>query len=147
MTAAHYQKPGWATKHVFNPMVEAATRIGLSMRGSRILAVQGRTSGKWYTTPVNPLTFDGSRYLVAPRGETGWVKNIRARKTGVLRLGRKSEPIAVEELPDDAKLPIIRNYLARWAMETGAFFGLPKDPTDEQIAAIVSRHPVFRIVG
>ena len=146
MTTMHYNKPGWATKHVMNPAIELATKMGLSMRGSRVLAVQGRKSGKWYTTPVNPLAFEGERYLVAPRGETGWVKNIRVSKTGILRLGRKSEPIAVEEVADEQKLPILREYLKHWAMETASMFGLPKEPTDEQIAAIVSRHPVFRII-
>ncbi|MCZ2108121.1 MAG: nitroreductase/quinone reductase family protein [Dehalococcoidia bacterium] len=147
MTVTYYSKPNWAMKHVLNPAIELVTKSGLSLRGSRVLAVQGRKSGKWYTTPVNLLEFEGGRYLVAPRGETGWVKNIRSSKTGIVRLGRKSEPIAVEEVADDQKLPVLREYLRRWSAETAGMFGLSKKPSDEQIAAIVSRHPVFRIVG
>src|ERR1700686_4247646 len=61
----HYQRPGWFTKHVFNRFVALLTRLGLSVWGSRILVVRGRTSGVLRETPVNVLTLDGSRYLVA----------------------------------------------------------------------------------
>jgi hypothetical protein len=68
--ATHYQRPGWFTKHVFNPIVAGLTRLGVSLVGSRVLEVRGRNSGEWRRTPVNPLGYDGERYIVAPRGET-----------------------------------------------------------------------------
>ncbi|MBI2766101.1 MAG: nitroreductase family deazaflavin-dependent oxidoreductase [Chloroflexi bacterium] len=116
------------------------------MRGSRVLAVQGRKSGAWHSTPVNPLSLAGERYLVAPRGETQWVRNIRASGGGRLTLGRKTEEIRVEEVADVGKLPILRAYLEYWRAETGRFFGLRKDPSDEEIVAIAGKHPVFRIL-
>src|SRR5262249_7455503 len=61
-----YVRPGWFTRHVFNPMVAALTRAGLSVWGSRELRVRGRRSGEWRATPVNLLSHDGNRYLVAP---------------------------------------------------------------------------------
>src|SRR5215475_4118867 len=100
-----YVKPDWFTQHVFNPTVLGLTRLGVSVYGSRILAVRGRKSGEWRTNPVNLLEFQGERYLVAPRGVTDWVKNIRASGTGELRLGSRSEPIHVSEIPDAEKLP------------------------------------------
>jgi deazaflavin-dependent oxidoreductase (nitroreductase family) len=109
--AAHYKKPGWFTKHVFNNLVAGLTRLGISVMGSRVLRVRGRTSGEWRTTPVNLLTFEGERYLVAPRGETQWVKNIRKAGGGELQLGRKTEPIQVVELPDEEKPDLLRAYL------------------------------------
>ncbi len=133
MAAKVYRKPGFATKHVFNPVFEGLTRLGIGIRGARVLEVRGRKSGKWFSTPVNPLSFEGQRYLVAPRGETQWVRNIRASGGGRLRLGRRTEIVHVAEVPDGEKTPILRAYLRRWAMETGVFFGLPKNPTDEQI--------------
>ena len=68
--ADYYRAPGWFTRNVFNRLVAFLTRQGISVLGSRVLAVKGRTSGQWRTTPVNPLTHDGRRYLVAARGET-----------------------------------------------------------------------------
>lgn len=142
-----YQKPDFATRNLFNPVVAFFTgTLGISMRGSRVLAVRGRKSGEWRTTPVNPLTFEGERYLVAPRGVTHWVRNIRDSGTGELRKGRSAETIHVTEIPDEEKVPILRAYLKQWAMETKKFFGLPgPEVSDEEIAAIASNHPVFRI--
>lgn len=143
---AHYKKPGWFTKHVFNRVVAAMTRLGISVWGSRVLRVRGRTSGEWRTTPVNLLTVDGQRYLVAPRGETQWVKNIRKAGGGELQLGRKTEPIQVVELPDEEKPALLRAYLKRWKAEVGVFFdGVSATSPDEDVRRIAPDHPVFRI--
>lgn len=143
-----YQEPDFLTRNIFNPAVAFFTgTLGLSLRGSRVLAVRGRKSGEWRTTPVNPLTFEGHRYLVAPRGVTHWVRNIRASGEGVLRKGRHEEPIRVLELPDAEKVPVIRAYLQLWGMETRKLFGLPDaNVPAEEIARIAPNHPVFRIL-
>jgi deazaflavin-dependent oxidoreductase (nitroreductase family) len=146
--AEHYDRPGWFTKHVFNRAVALLTRLGLSVSGSRILEVRGRRSGEWRRTPVNLLTLDGARYLVAPRGQTQWVKNIRVSGEGRLLLGRRSEPITVTELADDAKPPLLRAYLKRWKWEVGAFFGgVGPDSPDSELRRIAPDHPVFRIAS
>lgn len=140
-----YIKPTGADV-AFNRIVGLLTGAGISVLGSRVLAVRGRKSGQWRTVPVNLLTVDGARYLVAPRGETEWVRNIRVAGSGELRLGRKHEPITVTELPDTEKPPIIRSYLRRWAWEVGRFFdGLTRDATDEQIMTVAPGFPVFRV--
>jgi deazaflavin-dependent oxidoreductase (nitroreductase family) len=145
---ARYEKPDWLTKHVFNPLVSLLTNLGVSVRGSRILVVRGRKSGQIRTTPVNPLEIGGKRYLVAPRGETEWVRNLRAARGGELRLGRHREPIGVEELPDDLKPPILREYLRRWRMETGKFFdGVTAESPESELRRIAPRHPVFRVLS
>lgn len=146
MSTPHYQRPGWFTKHVFNRIVAAMTRVGISVWGSRVLRVRGRTSGEWRTTPVNLLTFEGQRYLVAPRGETQWVKNIRVAGGGELQLGRKTEPISVAELSDDEKPDLLRAYLKRWKAEVGVFFGgVSATSPEEDLRRIAPDHPVFRI--
>ena len=81
-TTPRYVRPGWFTQHVFNPAVALLTRAGLSVWGSRELRVRGRASGEWRSTPVNLLTHGGARYLVAPRGNTQWVRNVRAAGGG-----------------------------------------------------------------
>jgi deazaflavin-dependent oxidoreductase (nitroreductase family) len=141
-----YKKPDFATNYIFNPLVAMATKLGLSMRGSRVLSVRGRKSGQWRSTPVNPLTFENERYLVAPRGNTQWARNIRVTKEGVLKLGRKSETVHVEELADAEKVPILRAYLKNWASETKKFFGVANaNVPDEELARIAPQHPIFRI--
>ncbi|GAA1847030.1 nitroreductase family deazaflavin-dependent oxidoreductase [Pseudonocardia ailaonensis] len=130
----------------FNRVVAGLTRAGISVMGSRVLAVRGRTSGQWRTTPVNLLTVDGERYLVAPRGHTQWVRNLRASGTGELRVGRRTETFTATELTDAAKPVVIREYLRRWAWEVGAFFeGVDKSSTDETLLAVAPGFPVFRI--
>ena len=144
--ADHYQRPGWFTKHVFNPIVARLTRLGVSLAGSRVLEVQGRKSGEWRRTPVNPLEHEGDRYLVAPRGETQWVRNMRVSAEGRLRKGRRTEEFTAAEVPDDEKLPILRAYLKKWAWEVGAFFqGVGADAPDEDLRRIAPLHPIFRI--
>ena len=142
-----YDKPDWATQHVVNPLIALFTRLGLSVRGSRILAVRGRKSGAWRTTPVNLLTLGGRRYLVAPRGDTQWSRNLRAAGGGELRLGRKREEFRVEELADSAKPDVLRAYLKLWKFETGKWFdGVTHESSDEDVARIAADHPVFRIL-
>ena len=144
--AERYQRPGWFTKHVFNRLVAGLTRLGISVAGSRVLEVRGRNSGEWRRTPVNPLPFEGARYLVAPRGHTQWVKNLRAHPEGRLLVGRRVEPFSAVEVPDEEKEPLLRAYLKRWAWEVGAFFGgVGPDSTPEQVARIAPDHPVFRV--
>jgi deazaflavin-dependent oxidoreductase (nitroreductase family) len=142
----HYQRPGWFTKHVFNRVVAGLTRLGISIAGSRILEVRGRRSGEWRRTPVNPLEFEGARYLVAPRGNTQWVKNLRASPHGRLRVGPRTESVTAVEIPDEEKVPVLRAYLKRWKWEVGAFFGgVGPEASDEELARIARDHPVFRI--
>jgi deazaflavin-dependent oxidoreductase (nitroreductase family) len=145
-SSPRYVQPGWFTKHVFNPLVALLTRAGLSVWGSRELRVRGRKSGEWRTTPVNLLTYESNRYLVAPRGETQWVRNLRVARAGELRVGRRLEPFEATEVADADKVPILRAYLKRWKAEVGVFFdGVGATSSDEDVRRIAPDHPVFRI--
>ena len=143
-----YRKPGLFTTRVFNPVIGfLAGRLGLSLKGAQVLSVQGRKSGEWHRTPVNPLTFEGHRYLVAPRGETQWVRNIRVSRAARLTIAGKTETVRVEEVPDHQKPPILRAYLREWAWEVKQFFGgVGADAPEAEVARIAPRHPVFRIL-
>ena len=141
-----YLEPGPFTRRVFNPFVARLTKLGISVAGSRVLEVRGRTSGQVRSTVVNLLEVDGVRYLVAPRGVTQWVRNLRAAGSGTLRLGRKAESFTAVELPDQDKTPIIRAYLRAWAWEVGRFFeGLKADSPDSDLEAAAAGFPVFRV--
>ena len=144
--ATHYKRPGWFTKHVFNSIVAGLTRAGVSVMGSRVLEVPGRKSGQPRRTPVNLLTLNGVRYLVAPRGHTQWVRNLRASGEGRLLLGRRSEPFTAVEVADEQKPPILRAYLKRWKAEVGIFFeGVGPESGDQDLLRIAPDHPVFRL--
>ena len=135
-----------ATDAAFNGIVGFFTRIGLPLAGSRVLAVRGRSSGEWRTTPVNPLRVDGALYLVAPRGNAQWVRNIRVSGGGELRAGRRVTAFRAVEVADADKTPILRAYLKAWAWEVGRFFeGVTAASPDERLAEIAPGFPVFRI--
>jgi deazaflavin-dependent oxidoreductase (nitroreductase family) len=131
---------------LFNSSVAWLTRRGVSVWGSRVLYVRGRTSGQWRSTPVNVLSHDGRRYLVAPRGQTQWVRNIRVAGGGELRVGKRVEKFTVTELADAEKPTILRAYLRRWKMEVGVFFGgVDANAADARLLEIAPGYPVFLI--
>jgi deazaflavin-dependent oxidoreductase (nitroreductase family) len=141
-----FQEPGWFTKNVFNRLVATLTRLGISVAGSRVLEVKGRKSGEWRRTPVNLLTHEGDRYLVAPRGHTQWVKNLRVSGNGRLVLGRRSEEFSASEVGEEEKPALLRAYLKKWKWEVGTFFdGVGADSSEDELRRIAPDHPAFRI--
>ncbi|MEV6830890.1 nitroreductase family deazaflavin-dependent oxidoreductase [Amycolatopsis sp. NPDC051102] len=145
MNETRYIKPKKSTS-AFNEVVAKLTNLGVSVWGSRVLTVAGRKSGEPRSVPVNLLTVDGVRYLVAPRGETQWVRNLRAAGQGTLRVGRRVETFTFRELPDDEKPGILRAYLKRWKFEVGVFFdGVDAKASDEKLREIAPGYPIFEI--
>jgi deazaflavin-dependent oxidoreductase (nitroreductase family) len=141
-----YIAPDWFTRNIFNRIVHGINALGISIVGSRVLAVRGRKSGEWRTNPVNLLVIGGRRYLLAPRGETDWVRNLRVAGEGELRLGPKVERFTATELPDEEKPDLLREYLRRWAIEAGVFFeGVTANAPEDEMRRIAPNHPVFRI--
>ena len=83
MTMA-YLKPPAFTRRVANPVA-----MRLNARGGATLTVVGRRAPGARKVPVIPVEVGGSRYLVAPYGESDWVRNLRAAGSGELsRKGR-----------------------------------------------------------
>ena len=140
----HYREPGWFTQNVFNKSVAGLTRMGVSVLGSRVLEVRGRTTGEVRHTPVNLLALDGREYLVSPRGNGQWVRNVRAAGELDLLVGRRRCHYRATELGDDEKVPVLRAYLKRWKFEVGAFFGgVGPDSDDSALRTEGAKHPVF----
>ena len=141
-----YLRPSWFTQRIFNGSVASLTRAGVSVMGSRVLTVRGRRTGQERSVPVNLLTHAGRRYLVAPRGTTQWVRNLRAAGEGRLRVGRRVEEFTAEEIADAEKPEILRAYLRRWRFEVGTFFqGVGPKSSDEDLQRIAPDHPVFLV--
>ncbi|WP_370112018.1 nitroreductase family deazaflavin-dependent oxidoreductase [Streptacidiphilus sp. MAP12-33] len=137
-----------ATDRITRNLITWLTYRGVSVYGSRVLAVRGRKSGEWRTTPVNLLVIDGERYLVAPRGHTQWVRNMRAVGGGELRLGKKAEPFSATEVTDADKPAVLRAYMKKWAWEVSYFFGdVNADSPEEELHRIAPGFPVFHIAA
>ena len=146
-TAPRYLRPQRGDL-AFNRFVGWLVRRGVSVAGARRLSVRGRTTGEMRTTVVNLLELDGERYLVAPRGHTQWVRNLRAAGQGTLTVGRRHESFVAEELADADKGPVLAAYLDRWAWEVGRFFeDLDKDSDADALAAAAPDFPVFRVIA
>jgi deazaflavin-dependent oxidoreductase (nitroreductase family) len=135
-----------SSDRIFGRLMVLASRLGISVAGSRLLRVRGRSSGEWRQAPVNPLPFEGRTYLVAPRGHVQWVRNLRAAGEGELQRGWSRRRFTARELTDAEKPAILRAYLKKWAFEVGRFFeGVGADASDDDLRAILPKHPVFEI--
>lgn len=147
---AHYRRPGWFTRKVFNPGVAMLTAAGVSVLGSRVLEVRGRRSGEVRKTPVNLLELEGHRFLVSPRGEGEWVRNVRAADGHLdLVVGRRREHAVATEITDPGrKAEVLRAYLKRWQMEVGMFFdGVSATSDESELRRIAPQHPVFELAA
>ncbi len=144
---SYHRPPGWFMRNVFNRAVRGITAAGVSVVGSRIIEVRGRKSGQVRTTVVNVLDYEGHKYLVAPRGETAWVRNLRADDGRLtVRLGRRRSEKRAVEREGLAKLGVLRAYLRKWKFEVGVFFeGVGPDSSHAELAAVAGKHPVFRL--
>lgn len=129
MHQRRYLKPSWLISRVANPLL-------MWFGAVPTLQVQGRKTGRWRSVPVNILELGRERYLVAPRGETDWVRNLRAAGGSQLQYGRRTEPFTAAEVPDEEKPRVIEAYLERWGRQVRSQFEALPDPAD---------HPVFRI--
>ena len=140
-----YRRPGALMRRIANPVLVVAMRLGISVWGSRVLEVRGRKSGTPRRTPVNLLSYEGREYLVSPRGDTQWARNVRADGGRlVLVLGRRREERTATELADEDKPPVLRAYLGRWKMEVGMFFeGVSAASSDRDLLRVAAKHPVF----
>ena len=141
----HYRRPAWVTRQLVVPALNGLMRLGVSLWGSRVLEHRGRRPGSRYRTPVNLLAFEGRDYLVAARGETEWVRNVRADHGSlVLILGRRRAHRQASDVPVGRARRVLRAYLARWGFEVAKFFeGVGPDASDAELVAIAERHPVF----
>lgn len=133
---------------MFNGVVKRLSRLGISAFGAKELVVTGRKTRQRHSTPVNPLRFEGQLYLVAPRGQTQWVRNVRHDPRITLRSGRSEASYTAHEVNDISAVPVMRHYMKRWAWEVGKFFpeGVSAKSTDAELAAVIADHPVFRLV-
>lgn len=148
MTEQTSHAPVTRADRVFNGAVRWLTDRGVNLAGAQTLTVTGRKSGVPHRVPVNPVTVDGVRYLVAPRGVTDWVRNVRVHPEAQLRRGRRVTDVVLDECGDaDRHVAVLQRYLARWGWEVGRL--LPDGLTPDADADTLRRHldlvPVFQV--
>lgn len=145
MASTHYMQPQRLDR-TLSATVGWLARRGLSLAGSAELSVRGRTSGEWRRVPVNPLSHEDGWYLISARGDSQWVRNMRAAGGGRLQVGRRTRRFTAVELPDAERPAVLRAYLDKWGWQVGRFFGdVSADSTDREFLAAAHRHPVFRL--
>ena len=140
-----YDRPSWMEIRL-NQFMGKLAAWGLGPSYMVQLTVRGRKSGKLYSTPVNLMTIDNVDYLVAPRGTTSWVRNARAAGAVTLQRGRTSESVRLEELADDVKPPLLKEYLERYTSAVQRYFTIQAGADVNKFAAIAGDYPVFRVI-
>ncbi len=139
-----YHKPSGFVK-AMNGLVGRLASWGLVPGGTALLQVKGRRSGHTRSTAVTWVDREGQRYLVAPRGNAEWVRNVKAAGGEAILKHGKSDAVHLEELPVEQRAPIIQAYLKKTARVTKREFGIEPDAPIEEFQRIASDHPVFRI--
>lgn len=131
MASRPYRKPDFLTLKVIQPFLAA---IG----AAPTLTVRGRTSGKPYTVPVLPLDYQGKQYLVAPRGNTQWARNLRVVGQAELKAGGRKRRVKATEIPSGEGKPMVDAYVTQYGKKYGGF-------VDREFAAMPNPadHPVF----
>lgn len=126
-----------------NTMAAAMIRFGIGPAGMHLLTVRGRTSGLPRTTPVSLIGHQGRRWLVAPYGEVGWVRNLRAAGEAGLRRAGTAERCLAREATIEEAVPVLRSYLRQFKLVVGPYFDVTPSSPDAAFAAEAPRHPVF----
>lgn len=143
--STRYEEPNRAARAA-NGVIRWLAEVGISIAGTRALHVRGRKTGKQRAVVINLLTVDGVEYLVSPRGNTQWARNVRASSLVEVgpRWGRRR--LRADEVDDAAKPALLRGYLARWYWQVKDYVaGLTPDSTDEQFRAAAPSIPVFAL--
>ncbi|OBG92765.1 hypothetical protein A5697_06380 [Mycobacterium sp. E3251] len=143
--STRYEEPGGAVRAA-NAVIRWLAEMGVSIAGTHALRVRGRKSGKTRAVVINLLTVDGVHYLVSPRGNTQWARNVRA--AGVVETGPRwrRRRARVTEVADAAKPELLRRYLERWYWQVKDYVaGLTPVSTDEEFRAVAPTIPVFAL--
>ena len=125
-------------------LIAPLARLGLAGQRTHVLTVRGRKSGRPYSTPVQLVSDERGRWLVAPYGEREWVKNARAAGEVELTRARRTTRCAIEEVGPEDAAPVLRKYL-RTTPIVKPYFDASADAPLEAFAAEAARHPVFRL--
>jgi deazaflavin-dependent oxidoreductase (nitroreductase family) len=144
--STHFLQPNLIDRMI-NQAFGFFVKLGFGMSHNFLLEVRGRKSGRVYSTPVNVVEFKDKKYLVAPRGDTQWVRNVIISREATLVKGTKREKVRLRPIVDEAKAEILKAYLDRYKLTVQRYFPVPAGSPTEAFEPLVSRYPVFAITG
>ena len=142
--AQYFLKPS-LTERIFNRLFGIALGFGIGLGHNYVVEVRGRKSGRIFSAPIDLLEVEKRRYLVAPRGETNWVRNARAAGRVALCKGRRSDEFAVREVGPFERPALLKAYLDRFALTVQRYFPIPRGSPASEFAPIAERYPVFEL--
>ena len=131
-------------RRLINRLIRALLALGAPLPRTYLLSVRGRRTGRIHSTPVTLVEHNGARWLVAPYGEVGWVKNARVAGEVSLGRGRRVETVKLVELSPEEAAAILKRYLTGVPV-VRPFFDVTPKSSEQEFAGEASRHPVFRI--
>jgi deazaflavin-dependent oxidoreductase (nitroreductase family) len=141
-----FRKPTTVEK-LFNRTSGFLVGLGLGPSHIYLLQVRGRKTGKIFSTPVDLLELQGKRYLVAPRGQTQWVRNAEAAGEVRLKKGSTLQKFRLRAIPDAEKPQILKAYLDSFKREVQRYFSIPAGSPPEQFAPIAASYPAFELLA
>jgi deazaflavin-dependent oxidoreductase (nitroreductase family) len=141
-----FERPS-AIEFLFNRAVGFLVGLGIGFPHNQLLQVRGRTSGKLYSTPVDVLSVGGRRFLVAPRGNTQWVRNAVAAGRVTLKKGTRRTVFALRPIPDGEKPELLKAYLDQFKLSVARFFPVPPGSAPAAFVPLAGRYPVFELIA
>jgi deazaflavin-dependent oxidoreductase (nitroreductase family) len=135
-----------AGERVFNRIFGFLVGLGLGFSHNYLLQVRGRKSGKIYSTPIDLLELGGKRFLVAPRGDTQWVRNAEAAGEVTLKKGSKRQKFGLRAVSDQEKPEILKAYLDQFRREVQRYFPVPAGSPVEAFRELVQSYPAFELI-
>jgi deazaflavin-dependent oxidoreductase (nitroreductase family) len=145
MPSTDFLKPG-PVDRLLNKAFGSLVALGLGLRHNFLLEVRGRKTGRIYSTPVDLLEFGGSRFLVAGRGYTQWVRNAEAAGEVALRKGSKRVHWRVRAVPNEEKPEILKAYLDRFRTTVQRYFPVAAGSPAAAFVELADRYPVFELL-
>jgi deazaflavin-dependent oxidoreductase (nitroreductase family) len=131
---------------MFNRLYGSLVGLGLGFSYNYLLQVRGRKSGKLYSTPIDLLELNGKHYLVAPRGQTQWVRNAEAAGKVTLKKGRAELGFRLRPLTDAEKPEVLKAYLDRFKREVQRYFPVPAGSPPEAFRDLLQSYPAFELI-
>jgi len=142
----HFLQPSFVARWI-NRLFGVLVGWGIGLSHNYLLEVEGRKTGRVYSTPVNVLDRDGKRFVVGTRGETQWARNARMTGQIWLRKGNRREAFRLRPLADGEKPEILREYLNRYKLTVQRFFPVRAGSPLESFSAIAADYPVFELLA
>jgi len=144
MADAPFLKPT-PVDRIFSKVFGALVKLGIGFRHNFVLEVPGRKSGKLFSTPIDILEYSGKRYLVAPRGQTEWVRNAEAAGRVTLKKGRESHQFRIRSVPPVERPELLKAYLNSFKTTVQRFFPVKAGSPVSDFVPLAERYPVFEL--